>query len=250
MTVTVNEEFEENNNKNSWKRLWPIILIFIILAGIIIFDLDDFFSFEMLKNNREIVLTLYDQHRYLVVALLFIFYSLFVALSVPGAVWLSLAAGFLMGTWAATFLVVLAATLGALGIFFIARYALSDFFRQKAGSFGLKMKSGFQKNELSYLLVLRLVPLFPFWLVNIAPALLGVSVRTFIVGTFLGIIPGTAVFCSIGNGLGVYFDRGVKPDLNILFEPEIIGPLLGLAVLSLTPVIFEKLKKFSKDKKL
>jgi uncharacterized membrane protein YdjX (TVP38/TMEM64 family) len=249
MILAVNEESEKKVNKNLWKRLWPIILMFIAFAGIIIFDFDDFFNFETLKNNRKIVIILYDQHRFLVVSLLFIFYTLLVTLSVPGAVWLSLVAGFLMGTWAATLLVVMAATIGALGIFFIARYALFDFFQQKSGSIGRKMKAGFQKNELSYLLVLRLVPLFPFWLVNIAPALLGVSVRTFIVGTFLGIIPGTAVFCSMGNGLGVYFDQNRRPDLNILFEPGIIGPLLGLAALSLTPIILKRIKKFSKDNK-
>tara|TARA_B100001142_G_C14309295_1_gene646010 strand:- start:1109 stop:1858 length:750 start_codon:yes stop_codon:yes gene_type:complete len=224
------------------KRLWPIFLIAIILTGIIVFDLDGFFEFETLKDNRETLTFLYDQNRYIVIISLFMFYALLVILSVPGAVWLSLIAGFLMGTWAATLLVVPAATFGALGLFLIIRYSLSDYFRQKMGTLGQRMEAGFKKNELSYLLVLRLVPVFPFWLVNLAPALLGVSIRTFVIGTFFGIIPGTAVFCSLGNGLGVYFEQGAKPDLNILFEPEIIGPLLALSVLSLVPIIFKKAK--------
>ena len=74
--------------------------------------------------------------------------------------------------------------------------------------------------------MLRLVPLFPFWLINLVPALLGVPARTFVIGTFFGIIPGTVVFCSIGNGLGAVFDRGEMPDLKIIFQPEIFGPLL------------------------
>ena len=104
------------------------------------------------------------------------------------------------------------------------------------------MEAGFRDNALSYLLVLRLVPLFPFWVVNLVPALLGVSTRTYVVGTFFGIIPGSSVFCSVGNGLGTVFDSGGTPDLGIIFEPEIFGPLMALAVLSLIPVFYKRFK--------
>ena len=115
----------------------------------------------------------------------------------------------------------------AASIFLIARYALADFFHAKLGDKGRKMEAGFRENALSYLLVLRLVPLFPFWLVNLVPALLGVPVRTYVIGTFLGIIPGTAVFCSVGNGLAMVFEKGGSPDMSIVFSPEILGPLRG-----------------------
>ena len=230
-------------NSNYLKRFWLVLLIILFSAAVIILDLDKFYSFEVLKDNRELVLSWYDKYPSIVISVFFVLYVLIVALSLPGAVWLSIVAGFLMGTWVATSLVVFAATLGALGIFFIARYLLTDFFRKKTGSFIRKMEAGFQENELSYILALRLVPVFPFWLVNIVPALFGVSVRTFVVGTFIGIIPGTAVFCSIGNGLGALLDQGRMPVLDIIFEPKIIGPLLALAVLSLTPIVFKKLKK-------
>ena len=233
-------------NSNYLKRFWLVLLIILFSAVVIILDLEKFYSFEVLKDNRELVLSWYDKHPSIVISIFFVLYVLVVVLSLPGAVWLSIVAGFLMGTWVATSLVVFAATLGALGIFFIARYLLTDFFRKKTGSFIRKMEAGFQENELSYILVLRLVPVFPFWLVNIVPALFGVSVRTFVVGTFIGIIPGTAVFCSIGNGLGALLDQGRMPVLDIIFEPKIIGPLLALAVLSLTPIVFKKLKKLKK----
>ena len=110
------------------------------------------------------------------------------------------------------------------------------------GDTGQKMEKGFQDNALSYLLVLRLIPIFPFWLVNLVPALLGVPVRTFVIGTFFGIIPGTAVFCSIGSGLGAIIDKGDMPDLNIIFQPQIFGPLLGLGALALLPVAYKRLK--------
>ena len=230
-------------NSNYLKRFWLVLLIILFSAVVIILDLEKFYSFEVLKDNRELVLSWYDKHPSIAISIFFVLYVLVVVLSLPGAVWLSIVAGFLMGTWVATSLVVFAATLGALGIFFIARYLLTDFFRKKTGSFIRKMEAGFQENELSYILALRLVPVFPFWLVNIVPALFGVSVRTFVVGTFIGIIPGTAVFCSIGNGLGALLDQGRMPVLDIIFEPKIIGPLLALAVLSLTPIVFKKLKK-------
>ena len=90
--------------------------------------------------------------------------------------------------------------------------------------------------------VLRLVPLFPFWLVNLVPAFLGVSLRTFVVGTFLGIIPGTFVYASFGNGLGALIDMGTTPDLSAIFKPEIVTPLIGLALLALVPVAYKTLK--------
>ncbi len=224
-------------------RLAPLGVVCAAIAAVFIFGLDDYLSFEMLKNNRESALEWYGQNRVLAVVSFIALYALVVGLSVPGAVWLSLAAGFLFGTVLATIVVVFAATLGALGIFIIAKYALADFFHEKAGEAGRKMEKGFRENALSYLLVLRLVPLFPFWLVNLVPALLGVPVQTFVIGTFFGIIPGTAVFCSIGNGLGAVFDRGDMPDLDMIFQPEIFGPLLALAALSLIPVVYKRMKK-------
>jgi uncharacterized membrane protein YdjX (TVP38/TMEM64 family) len=86
------------------------------------------------------------------------------------------------------------------------------------------------------------VPLFPFWLVNIAPAFLGVSTRVYVLATFFGIIPGTFVYSTVGDGLGVVFDRGETPDLGIIFEPTILGSIIGLAVLAMIPVLYKKLR--------
>ncbi len=243
MTGSEHPEDGERMKKPLLSRLAPLGVVCAAIAAVFIFGLDDYLSFEMLKENRETALEWYGQNRILAVVSFIAVYTLVVALSVPGAVWLSLAAGFIFGTVWATITVVFAATLGALVIFIIARYALADFFHEKAGEAGRKMEKGFRENALSYLLVLRLVPLFPFWLVNLVPALLGVPARTFVIGTFFGIIPGTAVFCSIGNGLGTVFDRGEMPDLNMIFQPEIFGPLLALAALSLIPVIYKRMKK-------
>ncbi|MCH8237756.1 MAG: TVP38/TMEM64 family protein [Proteobacteria bacterium] len=228
--------------KSSLLRFLPLGVVVVAVVAVFMFGMDDFLSFEMVKANRQAALDWYGQNRILAIFYFVFGYALVVALSVPGAMWLSLAGGFLFGTVLATLYVVLAATLGAVGIFLIARYALADFFHEKMGAAGRRMEKGFRENALSYLLVLRLVPLFPFWLVNLMPALLGVPVRTFVIGTFFGVIPGSAVFCSIGNGLGLVIDKGEMPKLDIIFEPHIFGPLLGLAALALVPVAYKRIK--------
>jgi len=228
--------------KLSLKRLWPLLVLVAASVGAFAFGLDDYLSLEMLKEHRDTVMAWYSENTILAIVSYILVYAMVVALSLPGAVWVTLIGGFLLGTVKATIIVVIAATLGALGIFLIARYALADYFHAKLGDKGHKMEEGFRENALSYLLVLRLVPLFPFWLVNLVSALFGVPVRTYLIGTFLGIIPGTAVFCSVGNGLAVVFEQGGTPDIGIIFSLPILGPLLGLSVLSLLPVFYKKYK--------
>ena len=111
-------------------------------------------------------------------------------------------------------LVLVGATAGAIGIFLAARHTLGDFLRAKAGPAIRRMEAGFRDNAFSYLMVLRLVPVFPFWLVNLVPAFLGVSLRTYAAATFLGIIPGSFVYCGVGNGLGAVFDAGGHGDAS------------------------------------
>lgn len=222
-------------------KLWPLALVVAGIAAFFVFGLDRYLSFEALKENRVFLKAWTAEHQILA-ALLFVgAYCVMVALSLPGGVWATLAGGFVFGTWMGGVYVIVGATLGALIIFLIARHALADFFRAKAGNAIQRMEAGFNANALSYLFVLRLVPLFPFWLVNLVPALLGVNVRTYVIGTFFGIIPGSLVYASVGNGLGAVFEAGGTPNLGIIFEPAILGPILALAVLSLVPVIYKRL---------
>ena len=137
---------------------------------------------------------------------------------------------------------VISATLGSIIIFYIVRFALSDWVAKKASGWVNKMRLGFQHNAFSYLLVLRLIPVFPFWVVNLVPALLGVEAKTFILATFLGIIPGSTIYASVGNSLNRLLEQGQTPNLKIIFSPELFLPLLGLALLSLLPVLYKKLK--------
>jgi len=170
-------------------------------------------------------------------------YAAATALSLPGALLLTLSAGFLFGTWLGSVLSVVGATTGAVAIFLIARTALGSALRDRAGPWLQRMETGFREDAFSYLLVLRLVPLFPFWLVNLVPAFLGVPLRTFALATLLGIIPASLVFASVGNGLGAVLDQGGQPDLGLILEPRVLGPLLGLAVLALLPVVYRRWRR-------
>jgi len=224
------------------KRFIPVIVVAAGFAAFFALGLQDYISFEALRENRAWLGQQVADNALAAGAIFVLLYIVIVAFSLPGGAVMTLGGGFLFGTWLAAGYVVVAATIGATILFLIAKTALGDALEARAGPFLLKMEHGFQENALNYLLVLRLVPLFPFWLVNLVPAFLGVKLSTYVVGTFFGIIPGTVVYASVGNGLGAIFDAGAEPDLGIIFEPQILAPIVGLAVLALIPVVYKKLK--------
>lgn len=224
-------------------RLLPLLVIAAGIGAFFVFDLDRFLSFDALKDNRDFLKTWTADNTALAAISFIVIYCVMVALSLPGAVWATLAGGFIFGTWIGGLYVVVGATLGATAIFLIARYALADFFREKAGKAIAKMENGFNENALSYMFVLRLVPLFPFWLVNLVPAFVGVKIRTYVIGTFFGIMPGSLVYASVGNGLDVVFEQGGTPDLGIILQPQVLGPIMGLAALSMIPVIYKRVRR-------
>lgn len=225
------------------KRLLPLIVIISGFAAFFLLGGHQYLSFSTLSEHREELLAWYAENSILTIVVYWLIYALAVAFSLPGAVWLTLIGGFIFGTWATLVIVVTSATVGSVLIFLAARYAFADFFHAKTGPMIHRMEDGFRENALSYLLFLRLVPVFPFWLVNLVPAVLGIPLRTYFIGTFLGIIPGSFVYCSVGNGLGALIEKGEMPDLGIIFEPPVLVPMIGLAVLSLVPVAYKKLKK-------
>jgi uncharacterized membrane protein YdjX (TVP38/TMEM64 family) len=220
-------------------RVVPLAALAAAIVAVFAFRPDRYLSFEQLAAHREWLLAEVQRLGILAPVLFAVVYAVATGLSIPGATILTLTAGFLFGTLVGTIVVVVGATLGATIVFLIARTAFGDALRARAGPFIRKLEAGFRENALSYLLVLRLVPLFPFWLVNIVPAFLGVRLSTFVIATFIGIIPGAIVYASLGSGLGALIERGERPDLGIIFEPRVFGPLLGLAVLALLPVAYK-----------
>jgi uncharacterized membrane protein YdjX (TVP38/TMEM64 family) len=205
-------------------------------------DLHSYLNFEMLQAHRAELKGWVAANRMMAVLTYMAVYAAAIVAFPPSGAMLTMTGGFLFGTFAAGTFVTFAATLGATCLFVIAKTTVGQIFHERAGALAEKMEAGFQENALSYMLVLRLIPAFPFWLVNLAPAFLGVSVRVFVVGTFVGIIPGTFVYASVGNGLGAVFDAGGAPNLAIIFEPEILLPVIGLALLALLPVIYKRIK--------
>jgi uncharacterized membrane protein YdjX (TVP38/TMEM64 family) len=224
------------------RRLVPLLVLLAAIVAFFGLDLQRYLSFEALSQHREQLLALVGQHPVLAPLAFMVIYATVIALSVPGGVVLTITGGFLFGILLGTVYVVIGATVGATLVFLIAKTALGDVMRARAGPWLRRMEEGFHENALSYLLVLRLIPIFPFWLINIVPAFLGVALGTYVLGTFIGIIPGSLVFASVGNGLGAVFDAGQTPDLGIIFEPQIIGPILGLAVLALLPIAYRKFR--------
>ncbi len=229
--------------RRNWVRiaLLPglIALGFALVIGL---HLDRYLTFDALAANRSWLLSHVAETPTLAALAFAAVYVAAVTFSLPGSSILTMSAGFLFGVYLGTAMAVVAATIGATFLFLIARSSFGELLRGRTVGVLQTFKDGFQKNAFNYLLSLRLVPLFPFWLVDLAAAFLDVPPRTFVVGTFLGIIPGAAVYASLGNGLGEILDQGRKPDLGILFSSNILIPLLALAALSLVPIGYRRLR--------
>ena len=222
----------------------PLALI-VVIATLGAFTLGEHLSFETLRENREALLAYREAHFAAMVAVFVGLYVLIVAFSLPGAGVSSVTGGFLFGLALGTAFNVLAASLGAFAIFLAARAGLGRALAARmAASEGTlkKLNKGLRENEISVLFLLRLVPAVPFFVANLLPALVGVKFRNFAITTVLGIIPGALVFTWIGVGLGEVFDRGESPDLSLLWEPQIIGPILGLSALAALPIVLRAVR--------
>ncbi|HEY5598784.1 MAG TPA: TVP38/TMEM64 family protein [Kiloniellales bacterium] len=226
----------------SIRRFVPILVLAVGLILFFVFDLDRYLSFAALHEHREWLRARVEANEGLAAAVLIVVYALVIAFSLPAGAVLTIAAGFLFGTVVAAACVVVGATIGATAVFLAARTAFADILRAKAGAGMRRMEAGFRENAWNYLLVLRLIPIFPFWLVNLVPAFLGVPLRTYVLATLIGIIPGTVVYASLGNGLGAILAAGKTPNLGIIFDPEVLLPILALAALAVLPVIYKKVK--------
>lgn len=227
-------------------RRWLPLVVIVAAAGAAIWLLGDRLSFDTLRDNRNALLNWRDANPVLAPALFVLVYVAVVALSVPGAVWVTLTGGFLFGVFPGVLYNVGGATLGALLLFLAVRAGLGDALKARIdASDGTvrRLSDGLRENEVSVLLSMRLVPVVPFFVANLIPAFLGVAAWRFVWTTFLGILPGGLVFTWVGAGLGDVFEQGGTPDLGIVFEPFVLGPLLGLAALSLLPIVLKRLRR-------
>jgi uncharacterized membrane protein YdjX (TVP38/TMEM64 family) len=222
------------------RRLLPVAVLLLGLALFLLFDLQRYFSFEMLSRHHAELATWVGGNVALAALVFVLLYALVVAFSLPIAVVVTPFGGFLFGIWLGALLSIVGATLGSVALFLAARTAFHDLFRARAGATLARLEDGFRRNSFNYLLFLRLVPAFPFWLVNIVPALLGMRLGAYTLATLIGIVPGAVVYAGVGASFGKLIERGERPDFGVIFEWPILLPLLGLAALSLLPVLYSR----------
>ena len=238
------EENPPKSGRNAGlRRLAPLVVLVIGLVAFFAFDLDRFVTLEALRENRAALGDFVDRNGVLAALAFVVAYAAVVAFSLPIATVLSILGGFFFGTAIGTLCVVVGATGGAVILFLIARSTLGAFLHQRAGPALKRMEDGFRQNEFSYLLILRLIPLFPFFVVNIVPALLGVSLRNYTLATAIGIIPGAFVYVGVGAGTGSVLDSGAVPGLDVFLRLDILLPMVGLAVLALLPIAYKFLQR-------
>ncbi len=238
----VHENPSADRKGSALRRLWPVAALLLVLVGLFLFGPDNATLFEALRTHREKLLALVADYAVIAELVYALVYAVAIAFSIPGGAMMTIIGGFLFGPLRTTLYVVVAATVGATALFLVARSAVGDRLRARAGPWLTKMEAGFQDNAMSYLLVLRLVPLFPFFVVNLVPAFLGVSLRTYVIATFFGIIPGTFVFALAGGGLGSALDASGDFSVSAVLTPEVVAALAGLALLALVPVIYKKFR--------
>lgn len=224
-----------------WRRVLPLGLLLAAAALAFAFDLDRYLSLAALREHRAALQAYVADHQLAALLIYTAFYGAVVALSLPVATLLTVAGGFLFGTLIGGAATVISATMGATIVFLAARYAFGDFLKNCAAPWLKRFETGFKRHAASYLLILRLAPVFPFFVVNIAPAFLGVRTSLYVATTFFGIMPGTFVYASVGSGLGAILDAGGAPDLNIVFTPPVLLPLLALSALAALPILLRRL---------
>jgi uncharacterized membrane protein YdjX (TVP38/TMEM64 family) len=219
-----------------FKRVLPLVVIISLLILAWILDITSFINLESLKLQRENFIDHVTRYPILSAAGFIAIYILSVAISLPIATLLTLLGGFLFGRWLGTLLIVISATIGATILFLAARRAIGNSLREKAGPLYKKIEPNMRHNAIGYLLFMRLVPLFPFFMVNIVPALFNIRLFPYIVTTFVGIIPGTFVYANVGRELGTI------ETLTDLASVETLIAFSLLGVFALIPTIYKQIQ--------
>lgn len=218
------------------KKLLIAAIVAALIALFFAFDLGRFLTLESLKTNRDALTTFYQKNRVITAGAFIFIYIVQTALSLPGAAVLSLAAGAIFGALIGTLYVNIGATVGATLAFLVARYLFHDVIQNKFGPRLEKINRELETRGFNYLLFLRLVPLFPFFLINLGAGLTRVPLRTFFFGTMIGIIPGSFVFCNAGASLAAI------TSLKEVASPRVLGSFALLGLFALVPVLYQKFR--------
>ena len=220
----------------------PFLFILICMLAVYLFAYFYSLSWENFKDFHFKLKAFADQHAILTPLLFMAAYILYAVLSLPGIFILSLLGGYLFTQPFSTLYVVFSATCGATFLFLAARTAFKNILYRRTGPWLHHMQRGFLKNSASYLLFLRLIPFFPFWLVNLSAAFFGTPLLTFIWTTFIGMLPSVFIFTEIGKGLALLIDNQESLTISLVFQSRLLWALLGLAILSLIPLLVQRFK--------
>lgn len=244
VSVAQDNEPSGGGNKPGLARFVPVI---IIVTGLVIgyaAGWHRFLSLEFLALSRNQLGLFVEENYVWSLVSFFLIYTAAVAFSFPAASVLTIFAGFLFGWLVAGTVVAFAATLGAVIVFLAARHAFADFFRHRIGGRLAALADGFRNDAFSYLFVLRLAPIFPFWLINIAPAFFNVPTRTYVAATFLGILPGTFAYAYLGQGVDSVIvaarQAGRDIELSDLVTRDISIAFVALALVAAIPIVVKK----------
>ncbi len=242
MTITMTDtQPSPKRPASTWMKIVILALFAGGLAAFFVLGGDQYLNLQTIKENRAALLGYTENNFALMVLFTIIVYTLSTALSIPGAVILSLVVGFLFGRWTGTAIILFSATLGATLVFLAARYLFAEMAQRRLGPLLQRLIAGFHRDAFNYLLFLRLVPVFPFWLVNLAPAFTPIKTRTYFLATAIGIAPGSFVFANLGQSLGRI------DTLDELVSLEILAALALLGLFALAPVIIRKLRPPDRD---
>jgi uncharacterized membrane protein YdjX (TVP38/TMEM64 family) len=225
------------------KHLLPLALLAACLVALWALGLRQGLSWASLARHQAELLAAVAARPIETGGAYVVLYTILAACSVPEAAIVTVAGGLLFGTVLGGTLAVIGASLGAMVLFLAARTAFTDLMARRAAPFMAKIRPGIERDGFLYLLAIRLVPIFPFWLVNLAAAASGMRLIPFAAATLLGIIPGTLVFAAIGEGVSGVLANGGTPDFSVVFSLRILLPLLGLAALTLLPAVWHAVKR-------
>lgn len=227
----------------SASRFLPLAVLVLALAAFVASGLANHLNWATLARHHAWLAAAIAQHPIEAIVLYVALYAAATALSLPEAAVLTVAGGLLFGTWLGGVLAIVGSTIGAVILFAAARSAFAGWMEKRAGPRISRLRAALHRNGFLYLLAIRLVPLFPFWLVNLSAALAGMRLLPYVGATFLGIIPATLVYAAIGSGISGVLAEGRRPDLTAVFSPAILGPLLALAALALLPIAWRHWKR-------
>lgn len=235
VTMTTSVQAPSQTSASNTGRLIIAAVFGLAIGAFFYFDLGHYLTLDALKENRDRLLAFTDANYAAAVGIFIVTYCVVTGLSLPGAAILTLAGGFLFGSVWGTVFVNIGATTGATLAFLAARYLLRDWVEQKFGSRLRPIQDGFAKNAVSYLMTLRLIPLFPFFLVNMVSGLTRISVSAYVAATAIGIIPGSFVYAYAGRQLGTI------NSLKEIASPNVLLAFTLLGLLALVPVVYRKL---------